>query len=823
MRAGAAWRRVPGALLRSACAAALFAAACGAARAQQVPPAPNPLAEQPRTDERPALAGDRVSIRAGTTTEQDGVLRFADNVEIETGDARIHADEVIYDRAKGTVEARGNVVLTVPGAVLAGSRLLYRIEPQTGEIDDVVGYIEQDNAMLRAKRVERTGPERLRIHDGVFTTCTQPLPYWSFHLDRGDFHLGQYAYMRDVQFRAGRVPLFWSPYLVWPIKTGRARGLLFPEFRNSTKLGTSVGIPYYWPFAKNADLTLRVDAYTKVGVGVNAQLDWLPTWLGWAKGNLYFINDQVQDKNRYLLTWSQSQRFWNDFLLTGKVEQVSDFDYFTDYETNLIRAASPRTETEIDLSRSWSWYSLSFRAERDQLYLATTSPAGSALLGERIYTTLPFVEFRGRSQQVGKLPVFLSFRSSVAGFERRVLEPPADRLFAKEDELVTRFRSRWGRVDLAPQLQMPLVKSSWADLTLTAGWEGTWWSGRANPSELDDIRSEGMFRNLWNAGFTFLGPRFQRVYVTPGWSYTPKLKHVIEPFVDFRWRPSSGVSQVEIPQVDQVDAVPGKTSIVSYGLRQRFFVLRRPATGRASSLASARQTSFEGLEQQEKELQQVQEKARQEQDIAEKLEVEQAYNPVEIGSIELTQDYTFVGSLSRAYELDPATGLVSRDGSGQLLFTARPYSPVRLRVRFNPSSDQTFDAGYTYDVANDVITEQSISTLLRLSPQSYVSARWFRRNPVSRDRELGSLQSVIAGRFGVVSPNRRFSFETELNWDAADHTMLNQHYEARWATQCCSFRFGYDRRSFVGNFRREFSIVVDLFGIGEVLNVQKSK
>lgn len=761
-----------------------------------------------------------VRVRSGRASEQGDELRFSEYVEIETGEAKIQADEVVYRRDLGTVEANGNVVLSFPGALLAGRRLAYNLGPQTGKMEDVVGYFDQDNAVLRAKTVERLDKDHLKVEDGVFTTCTQPTPYWSFRLSSGIFHIGHYAHLKNVAFRAGQLPVFYTPYLVWPIKSGRAAGLLFPEFRNSTNLGTSVGVPYYWPFADNADLTLTTTAYTKVGLGLEAQLDWLPTWLGKASGDVHYIHDQVRGTNRYRVDWRQSQPFWNDFQLTASIQQVSDFNYLTDYETNLAVAATPQTDSTIDLTKTWGWYSLSLRARRYQQYFLGGSTYEGRLTGKTINTTFPQLELRGRAQQIGKTPFYFSFESSIAGFGRDLLELPTGSTGVSDDsELVETAHSRWGRVDFAPQLTAPLMKRAWGDLTFSAGWRGTYYTGRPSETDSTTIVSRSLFRNLWSAGFTFTGPRLQRIYDTPHWSYSPKMKHVIEPFLQYGFRPTPGVKASEIPVFDEVDSLPGQTSDLTYGVRQRFIALRPQSAGRAVGLATAKETSFRGLEEQSKDQAQQQKKA-DESEAKEKVELAKTLAPVEFASIEVSQSYSFVNALLQKYQIDPTTGKVRRDESGNAIGDDRSFSPVQVRARLNATAEEVFDLTAIYDPANRKLTDTSLSALLRLSADHYVSASWYRR--VAPAEGLYDATNYLRARWGAVAPSRRLSLETEWDWNAQDHKLDHQRYEVRWATQCCSFRFGFDQRSFVDNDRREFSLIIDLFGIGEVLNFQRS-
>ncbi|MCH8960211.1 MAG: hypothetical protein IH820_02460, partial [Bacteroidetes bacterium] len=86
-----------------------------------------------------------------------------------------------------------------------------------------------------------------------FTTCTQPTPYWSFRFKKGHIHVDKYAHLINVSFRASKVPLFYSPYVVWPIKGDRATGFLLAEIGSSGTRGTVVNTAFFWVLRRNMD------------------------------------------------------------------------------------------------------------------------------------------------------------------------------------------------------------------------------------------------------------------------------------------------------------------------------------------------------------------------------------------------------------------------------------------------------------------------------------------------------------------------------------------------------------------------------------------
>jgi lipopolysaccharide assembly outer membrane protein LptD (OstA) len=753
-------------------------------------------------------------IRFQRSRQQGDELVLTGNVEFTGGGAKIHADRVVYRKDLGTVDAIGNVVFSFPGATLTGSTLHYRLEDGTGYLEDVTGYLEEDQAILRARRVERLGPRRLRVEDAVFTTCTQPTPYWSFRIDRGTFDLGEYAYLRGVAFRTARVPVFYTPYLVWPIKTGRAAGLLFPDFSRSDNLGQSISVPVYWPFADNADLTVLLDGHTKVGFALGAELRWLPTYRGNAVGEGYWIDDRVRDRSRYRYAWRHNQTLPWQFQLKANAEVISDYDYVIDYETDLERAATPQTLSTVDVTRNWSWTSLSLRARRHEQYFVAGGRQTNFLSSKVINQVLPEMELRGRSFQLGETPLYLSFVSSVSRF-RRIIEraPEATLGVLDEEELVTTADNEWERVDFAPRLRMPVLQATWADLTLSTGWRGTWYSARANPEDPEQLESDPLWRSLWDAGLNLAGPRFQRVFETPEWDFSPKLKHVIEPFLNYFYRPSASVEQSEIIRVDSdVDVIASEASTVSYGVRQRFHVLRPPSTGGPSPLLTARETSFAGIEREEERARRQEAQEGAVPALEPEVALTERLNPIEIGSIEILQSYSFIDDLSReiSTEVDPDTGTLVT------LIDGAPYSPVTIKGRFNPADDKSIDFAYLYDVFRRRPLETQVSALLRVGPRAYAEARWFRRAALSPQSRP---QSFLRSRGGWASPGGRFRIEAEIDYDLETSELVHHKYRTFFATQCARIELSYDIRNFANNDRSEVYLAIDLTGLGPLFDV----
>jgi len=775
---------------------------------------------------------ESVRVRAGQVVRLETELRLLGYADIQAGDSSIQADEIVYTLATHEVVATGNVVLAFPGATLSGTRLVYNIETQLGLVENAVGYLDQDNAVVRAETIERIGPQDLRVTHAVFTTCSQPTPYWSFRVSRATLTIGQYAHLRNAAFKVGKVPIFYTPYLVWPIKTDRATGLLFPSFSTSTTLGRTISLPLFWAFADNADLTLLFNWHSEVGPGLGAELNWLPTWRGRARGIGNYIRDTARAENRYIGEWHQVQPFGHTWKLRLQFEALSDFDYLTDYVVDLNRSSNPQVSSWLDLTRQWSWYSLAVRASRLKQYFPVsfnnpfTGFSETLISRETINESRPEIEFRSASHRIGRSPVFVLFEGSLSSFRRAILGPPQGTLGEKnEEDLLTLADVSWQRIDAFPQLQMPLLNVPWADLTINAGWRWTYYTAQQQGTTLShgagtqvvpNYVEQSLTRNLWNAGIGFIGPRFQRIWETPRWGFSPKLKNVIEPFVRYDWRPDSGIDPANVILYDDVDTVPGQLSVFTYGVRTRFYALRGPDTGRTFGVPSTEKLSLTDLEEQaEREARRASEEVGK-PGVAEAIEVAENLTPTEIGSLQITQQYSLDQPLTNLWALlvDEATGeSLNRQG----IVGTRQYSPIVITGRFNPTYQQSVDLSYTYDVANDELTETSFSAMMGFRG-GYFRGSWYKRNPI---RPLDSPTDFLRTQLGIARVVRGLSLEAAWDYNLETSNLDHYLYQLRWTTQCCSIQLGYDVRGFIDNNRRNLLLTVNLSGIGKLFDLEQ--
>ena len=73
------------------------------------------------------------------------------------------------------------------------------------------------------------------------------------------------------------IPVFYFPFLAWPTTSSRKSGFLAPEFGQDTSnaekfdLGYRIGIPFFWDFDPEHDLTLKYEWVEKRGFGLHGE------------------------------------------------------------------------------------------------------------------------------------------------------------------------------------------------------------------------------------------------------------------------------------------------------------------------------------------------------------------------------------------------------------------------------------------------------------------------------------------------------------------------------------------------------------------------
>ncbi len=790
---------------------------------------PQPFAQEPGTD----AGSDWPNISASKIEQvsQDELLLTGD-VDLRYGGIRLLADWIRYNDATRMAHAEGNVVLMYGESQISGDRLELNVDTRLATIWNAHGYMDPD-VIFEAEKLERIADDKVVITSGTVTTCTQPTPYWAFHVTKATLHVDNYAYMHNVALKLSKAPVFYVPYLIWPMKSERASGLLLPNVGYSRRRGSFLGNAFYLVMGRSQDATFYYDRYGESGTGLGLEYRFVPAQGGRGTFTGYYLRDEVQDptqpgddtRERYRLRFFQTQKFAGGFRLLADLNTVSDLDYYLDFERDITQTTSPTVFSQIDLSRNWSNYFMNVRLDRQEQFLTTTQ--------EVILQRLPEMEVRGRGIRFGDSPFYLSFESSAGLYEkaRRVeIAGTSSDPNVIADPATRRLDTVYQRYDLFPTISASFTPTPGLDISPSLSARETIWTSSvgdaADPNSftLDDPES----RAFASFNLSIVGPRYFRIFGDPRGDEKSSYKNTFEPRIVYSFIPEVRGGE-NIIRFDDVDVLGGDVHSVTYSLTSRLFA-KRPAREEGPEPPEPEEPPAEDLSGPT----QVQGPVSDLKDLPEGVkealkdtERQPGIGSVEVATFELAQTYSFDQErpLSQAVTVEP-------DGTLGDVLEAQA-DDITASMRYNPTAAASLDLRAAYDILFDDIKTVSLSASLRSLQRGYVNFSYFLNRDLRGfqfDPDQDPNTPELARRFldqsqlrligGTSFLQRKITLDLEGSYDIENSDLQNQRYRLGYNTQCCGVLVEYARRDFETIDEIEYRFTLNLRGVGTFLDLQ---
>lgn len=395
------------------------------------------------------------------------------------GTIQLHSNAPVTLRPHGTSEITGPVTITQKGRRLRAQHAVIRRNPH-GQIASVRldGGVQIDEAHQRfvadhvdlklnpqhhvatevlyriqsrghaqlsawgeAKRVIMLNPAHFEIDQGTYSTCPPGSKGWQLHsheleinneTGRGEaWH--SWLTIRDM-------PIFYFPYINFPIDKRRKSGFLFPDFSQSSVDGTIIRTPIYWNIAPNYDATFTPIWIQKRGMALNNTMRYLghhskgqldinvighddrfeafknaaEATYGRTSQTVPYLNALNGDSlSRYFYRW-KDQRQWNrHWQSIIQWQGVSDDYYLQDFSVDGLSSTSTQIPSEakltyetthLGMSLDWMMYQNLHTINRTEV--------------DQPYNRLPSLGLNGDIPLDVALPLQLTYRANATRFVR---------------------------------------------------------------------------------------------------------------------------------------------------------------------------------------------------------------------------------------------------------------------------------------------------------------------------------------------------------------------------------------------------------------------
>ncbi len=363
-------------------------------------------------------------IEADTTQVEDGIrATLKGDVRLSQGTRSIAAELMSYDREFDNARLAGDVTIRQPGMLIRGDDAQISTIEQSGKFSNARFVMHDTHMRGSAGSIEQDGPNRIVLRDGAITSCEPGSNAWSLEgkelsINRSE---GQ-GRGKHVKLKIGGVPVFYIPYISFPVGDERQSGFLFPSISTSGE-GIDISLPYYLNLAPNYDITLTPRVISGRGSMLEAEFRHLNELFYTELSGAFLPNDGggndedvdrlIEDgvakeselrphkgNNRWLVQFRQTGGRRTGWYSSTDYTKISDEDYFRDLGTSSF-AVTNRTflNQSVDVGTSLNNWEFAARAQDYQtLLLDLDSP----------YRKLPQLTANGLYRTLGGLRFLLN-------------------------------------------------------------------------------------------------------------------------------------------------------------------------------------------------------------------------------------------------------------------------------------------------------------------------------------------------------------------------------------------------------------------------------
>ncbi len=526
------------------------------------------------------VAKNPVNIEADSLSYDSGseTYRAEGNVIVGFSGGTLKADRVSLNKATSRVEAEGGVVITSGKDILRGERVSFDIATQKGVVKRGTLFLQENNLYLSGSEIKKTGDASYSLVDARATTCDGEVPDWRFAGREVEVTIDGYGRIRDGTFEVRNIPLLYFPYLLFPAKTTRQSGFLFPYISHSSdKLGWDMELPFFWAISESIDATLYQRYMDKRGFQEGAEFRYC---IGdHSFGTLYgsYLDDtkriSEEDPGYPTRDWKDGQKRWSYYLnhetefapgfyLRTDISRVSDNWFFRDFDSYnyyLVHYGAdrgrfarvpfegdkslPSLDSKARLVKEWDLFNLTTLVRYTDDFLSYSN--------EETLQTYPEITLTGIKQPLLETPFYVK------------LESVYDYYYREKGE-------RGHLLDLSPAISLPLYFGEYLVFEPEVGFRETIWDAEGKGGPGQESRSS---RAVVSAG-AVVSTEVSRIF-SLRLGTIEKIRHGVKPELSYFYIPS--VDEEDIP--DFVDET-SETNLMSFAVTNTLTARLRDREGK---------------------------------------------------------------------------------------------------------------------------------------------------------------------------------------------------------------------------------------------------
>ena len=283
------------------------------------------------------------------------------------------------------VELIGNVIFEEPAHRMLASKGEFDVQNYSGTLEDVLYrllLVSDEMALLKqvnpltawgqSCNMHRDGKGNLTLNQVSYSTCPPGFKFWHLKADKLTLLKKESkGVARKAVLYIKNTPVFYVPYISFPLDTKRKSGFLGSKMAMTSQNGFDYRVPYYLNLSPNMDATLYPHYLSRRGLMMGGEFRYLferdsgltqahllmgdKAFKTFKQSNLWLAPQLATlSDNRYSIKWLHNSQLTKDLDLHIDLETVSDDYYLQDFNHNLsmvganqlLRQASLNYQTE---------------------------------------------------------------------------------------------------------------------------------------------------------------------------------------------------------------------------------------------------------------------------------------------------------------------------------------------------------------------------------------------------------------------------------------------------------------------------------------------
>ena len=267
----------------------------------------------------------------------NGLSLFENNVLIEKHGFRLTTDKLTYDKNTSKISLPHATHIENEKLIIDSEKGEMNSNTDNSTFSNVRFVIQSSHMQGSSPEIKLLGKDSTLLSQVNFSSCEPGKESWIFSAnDLKLDHIDESGTARHVVIRVKDVPIFYLPYISFPLGDRRRSGVLTPELKfSSSRNGNEFSLPYYWNIAPNQDAIITPAYLEKRGILLKTNYRYLTTDSNGELDIEYLDDDKITGEERYLSKLIHHTELTDHLDFNINATAASDSHYLDDFGQSL--------------------------------------------------------------------------------------------------------------------------------------------------------------------------------------------------------------------------------------------------------------------------------------------------------------------------------------------------------------------------------------------------------------------------------------------------------------------------------------------------------